>query len=101
MKLSNKILIGFFGFCFLYMVVAFTEMRLKGDLNRLDDSNSISESIEINGIKYIVFDEVEQRLTVRGSVTSGIEVNSISGDLIKRPRSLFPYLFIRVVFEQS
>ena len=35
MKLSNKILLGFFGGGMIYMLLAFTEIRLKGD-----DSNA-------------------------------------------------------------
>ena len=83
MQLSNKILIGLFGFLFLYMIVAFTEMRFKGDLNRLDDSNSISESVDIDRINYLNIPDIDQRIVVSGSNRPGIEVKSISGNVLQ------------------
>lgn len=83
MKLSNKILIGFFGFIFFYMIVAFTEIRFRGDLNRFNDSNSISESVDIVNIKYLVLSDLNQRITISGSDNPRIEVKSVSGDLLK------------------
>jgi hypothetical protein len=83
MKLSNKILIGFFSFIFLYMIVAFTEMRLKGDLNRFDESNSISESVDIERINYLKIPDIDQRIVVSGSNRPGIEVKSISGNVLQ------------------
>jgi hypothetical protein len=65
------------------MVVAFTEIRFKGDLNRLDDSNSISESVDIAGVNYLIIPDLDQRIIVSGSNKSGIEVKSFSGDLLK------------------
>ncbi len=83
MKLSNKVLIGFFGFIFVYMIVAFTEIRFKGDLNRFNDSNSVSESVDIVNIKYLVLSDLNQRITISGSDNPRIEVKSVSGDLLK------------------
>jgi len=83
MKLSNKILIGLFGFLFLYMFVAFTEMRLKGDLNRLDDSNSISETVDIDSMKYLKLVDISHRITIYGSDKPRIEIKSISGDVLQ------------------
>jgi len=83
MQLSNKILIGFFGFLFLYMIVAFTEMRLKGDLNRLDDSNSISETVDITSMQYLKLVDIGHRITIHGSDEPRIEVKSISGDVLQ------------------
>ncbi|WKV12340.1 hypothetical protein [Marivirga harenae] len=83
MKLSNKILIGFFGLAFLYMIVAFTEMRFKGDLHRLTESNSNSESVEFSAINYLVLPDLQPRISVHGSDNPRIEIQSISGDLLK------------------
>lgn len=83
MQLSNKILIGFFGLAFLYMIVAFTEMRLKGDLNQLDGSNSISETLEITSMNYLTFSNMDQRITIIGSDNPRIEVKSIAGNVLQ------------------
>jgi hypothetical protein len=83
MKLSNKILIGLFSFLFLYMIVAFTEMRLKGDLNRLNDSNSISETVDITSVQYLKLVDIGHRITIHGSDKPRIEVKSISGDVLQ------------------
>lgn len=83
MQLSNKILIGLFGFLFLYMIVAFTEMRLKGDLNRLDDSNSITETVDITSVQYLNLEDIGHRITIHGSNKPGIEVKSITGDVLQ------------------
>ncbi|SMG48147.1 hypothetical protein SAMN05661096_03427 [Marivirga sericea] len=83
MKLSNKILIGLFGFLFLYMIVAFTEMRLKGDLNRLDDSNSISETVDIKSVQYLKLVDIGHRIALHGSNKPGIEIKSVSGDVLQ------------------
>lgn len=83
MNLSNKILIGLFGFLFLYMIVAFTEMRLKGDLNRLDDSNSISETVDITSVQYLKLVDIGHRIKLYGSDKPRIEVKSISGNVLQ------------------
>ena len=83
MQLSNKILIGIFGFLFLYMIVAFTEMRLKGDLNRLDDSNSISEKAEIATANYIKLSNLDPHVTIIGSEKPSLEVKSVTGNMLQ------------------
>lgn len=83
MKISNKILIGFFGFIFIYMTAAFTEIRLRGDLYHMDDSNAIIETVDIIGVKYLILPDLDQRIFVRGSDKPRIEVRSISGDLLQ------------------
>lgn len=83
MKLSNRILIGFFGLIFIYMTAAFTEIRFRGDLNNIDESNGIVESVNISGMRHLVIPDLGERITIKGSVTSRIEVRSISGDLFK------------------
>lgn len=83
MQLSNKILIGLFGFLFLYMIVAFTEMRFKGDLNRFDDSNSISEKAEITAANYIKLSNLDPHVTIVGSEVPGLEVKSVKGNMLQ------------------
>lgn len=83
MKLSNKILIGFFGFAFLYMIAAFTEIRFKGDPNRIDDDNGIIETVGIAGVNYLVLPDVKSQMSIIGSNDPKIEVKSIKGDLLK------------------
>lgn len=84
MKLSNKILIGFFGFIFLYLTAVFAEIRLRGTPNIMDDANSIAESVDISGISYLVLDDLDVTIGVIGSDESRIEVRSLSGDLLQR-----------------
>ncbi|PTB97453.1 hypothetical protein C9994_02735 [Marivirga lumbricoides] len=84
MKLSNKVLIGFFGLILVYMIAAFTEIRLNGDLNRFDDSNSIKETADVESFSYLVLPEMNHRIDVMGSGKARLEVRSISGDLIQK-----------------
>ena len=83
MKLSNKILIGLFSFLFLYMIVAFTEMRFKGDLNHFDSDNFISEKAEITTVNYIKLSNLDPRVTIIGSEMSGLEVKSVKGEMLQ------------------
>lgn len=83
MKLSNKILIGLFAFLFLYMIVAFTEMRFKGDLNRFDDGNSISEKAEVTTVNYIMLSNLDPRITIMGSELASLEVKSMKGEMLQ------------------
>lgn len=83
MKLSNKILIGFFGFIFVYLIAAFTEIRFRGNLNHLDESSSIVETTDVSGFTYLVLQDLDESVTLVGSEQPGIEVRSISGDLLK------------------
>ncbi len=84
MKLSDKVLIGFFGFILLYMLVAFTEIRLKGDLNRFDESSAKTESLDINTVSYLVLPDVKQRIIVNTSDDPRIELRSTSGDVFSK-----------------
>lgn len=83
MKLSNKILLGFFGVIFIYMTAAFVEVRVTGTLNVLDEKNSIAETADITGIAYVVLDEVGERITISGSGQAQLEVRSRSGEMLK------------------
>jgi hypothetical protein len=83
MKLSNKILIGFFGFIFVYLIAAFTEIRFRGNLNQLDEATGIVETVDISGITYLVVQDLDESVTLVGSEEPRIEVRSISGDLLK------------------
>lgn len=84
MKLSNKILLGFFGFIFLYLNAAFTEIRLTGSPNTINDENSIAEKIDFSAINYLFLNGVNKEVNVIGSDQSSLEVRSISGDLLKK-----------------
>jgi hypothetical protein len=84
MKLSNKILVGFFGFIFLYLSAAFTEIRLTGSPNIINDQNSIAETADLPAITHLVLNGVDKNINVVGSDQSSLEVRSISGDLLKK-----------------
>lgn len=84
MKLSNKILLGFFGFIFLYMNAAFMEIRLTGSPNIINDENSTAERIDLSAINYLVLNGVDKDVNVIGSDKSSLEVRSINGDLLKK-----------------
>lgn len=84
MKLSNKILLGFFGFIFLYLNAAFMEIRLTGSPNIINDENSIAERIDLSVINHLVLNGVDKDVNVIGSDQSSLEVRSISGDFLKK-----------------
>jgi hypothetical protein len=54
MSLSNKILLSFFGFIFLYLTAAFVEIRVSGTPNIISDKNSKAETVDIVGVNYLV-----------------------------------------------
>jgi hypothetical protein len=83
MKLSNKILLGFFGFLFLYLTAAFTEIRLTGTLNNINDSNSKAEVVNLSGIHFIVVNDLGRNVKITQSDHLQLEVRSITGDLLK------------------
>ncbi|MEO1096186.1 MAG: hypothetical protein AAFX57_00340 [Bacteroidota bacterium] len=83
MKLSNKILIGFFGFIFIYMTAAFTEMRFKGDLNRIDEHGGMMETAELRSIGYVKVSDLTQRVIITSADNPGIEVKSKSGKALQ------------------
>jgi hypothetical protein len=84
MKLSNKILIGFFGFIFLYMTAAFTEIRLMGTPNVINDQNSIAETVDLPAITHLVLNGLEKEVNVVGSDQQLLEVRSLTGDVLKK-----------------
>ena len=84
MKLSNKVLIAFFGLLFLYLTAVFAEIRLRGTPNIIDDANSIAETVDIEGIAYLVLRDMDQRVNVIGSDHPRVEIRSLSGDLLQR-----------------
>src|SRR5689334_4481193 len=84
MKLSNKILIGFFGFIFLYLTAVFAELRLTGTSNILDDQNSIAETVALSGITHIVLNDLGKNIYVTGADRPRLEVRSASGDGLKK-----------------
>lgn len=83
MKLSNKILVGFFGFIFLYLTAAFAEIRLTGTLNVINESNSKAEVVNLSGIHYLDVTSVGTNINITQSDRSQLEVRSISGELLK------------------
>lgn len=85
MKLSNRILIGFFAIIFTYMTAAFLEVRFRGQPNHMDDSNSIVESVDIAKISHlVVMQDIGKQITVIGAEKSRIEVQSLKGDLLQK-----------------
>ena len=84
MKLSNKILLGFFGFIFLYLSAAFMEIRLTGSPNIINDQNSIAETVDLPAITYLVLNGIDKDVNVIGADQPRLEVRSIGGDLLKK-----------------
>ena len=84
MKLSNKILIAFFGFAFIYLTAVFAEVRLRGTHNIINDTNSIAETVDISGVAYLVLQDLNKDVHVIGSDNPRLEVRSFSGDLLQR-----------------
>jgi hypothetical protein len=89
MKLSDKILLGFFGFIFIYVTAAFVEVRLSGAVNVVDDRNSISEAVDIPGIAYLVLTDLDKIVNVAGSDRARLEVRSLSGNVLKELKYQF------------
>ena len=84
MKLSNKILFGFFGFAFIYLTAVFAEVRLRGIPNIINDNNSIAETVDMSGVSYLVLQNLDKQVNVVGSDRARLEVRSISGDLLEK-----------------
>jgi hypothetical protein len=84
MKLSNKILIGFFGFIFLYLTATFAEIRFSGTPNIINDKNSIAETVNLSGIAYIIVNDLNKDVKIIGSDRPRLEVRSLTGDVLKK-----------------
>lgn len=84
MKLSNKILIGFFGGGMIYMLMAFTEIRFRGDDRRFTTENAKVESQLLNGIRFIKLNDPGKRINIQSSNESRIEMRSKEGGLLSK-----------------
>jgi len=83
MKLSSKVLLGFFGFIFLYLSAAFTELRITGTPNAVYN-DSVVETVNLSGVSHIVINDLNEFVKVVGSNHAGIEVRSASGGELKK-----------------
>ncbi|MEM9329163.1 MAG: hypothetical protein AAGA85_26100 [Bacteroidota bacterium] len=83
MKLSDKILTIFFGALFLYMLVAFTEVRVRGEHNRLQDENAVIDQIELSDVGFLVVPDLGKRIMVSADAKPRIQFRSTVGDLTK------------------
>lgn len=83
MKLSNKILLGFFGFVFLYMTAAFAELRFMGIPNVINKTNSVAETVDISGIRYLILNDCSREINVVPAERPHLEVLSFSGNVLK------------------
>ena len=84
MKLSNKVLVGFLGFIFIYLTAAFAELRLTGTPNVIDDKNSIAETANISGVSCVILNDVDKDISITGSDSARLEVRSLAGDWLTR-----------------
>ncbi len=83
MKLSNKILIGFFGLVLTYMLAAFTEVRLRGESSHFTSENAIVENIALAEVGFIVVPDLDKKVTITTDEEPRIRLRSIKGDLSK------------------
>jgi len=84
MKLSNKILIGFFAFIFFYLTAIFAEIRFSGTSNVLDEKNSVAEKVALSGIRHLVLNDVDREVRILRADSSRLEVRSLTGDMLAR-----------------
>lgn len=84
MKLSNKILCGFFGVIFIYLTAAFVEVRSTGTPNIINDNNSTAETVDIRSFAYLVLENLDNNVNIIASERPRLEVRSLSGDLLKK-----------------
>ena len=83
MKLSNKVLIVFFGVLLLYLVSAFGEIRFRGTPNTLDTSNAVIETIPLSSFSSVIVSNLDYSVSLSPSDTTRIDVASISGAMIE------------------
>ena len=68
---------------FIYLVAAFTEIRFRGNLNHLDESTGLVETADLSGFTYLIIRDLDESVTLVAADVPGIEVRSITGDLLK------------------
>lgn len=83
MKLSDKVLLGFFCFIFIYLNAAFIEVRMSGTRNSIDDNSGRAESVDIRALSYVVLNDLHHNINITGADRNRLEVRSLSGDLLK------------------
>jgi hypothetical protein len=83
MKLSNKVLLGFLGFIFVYLTAAFAELRLTGTPNALDDENSVAETVDLSGVAHVTLNGINHYVRIVGSDRGRLELRSPQGGLLK------------------
>ena len=74
MKLSNKILLGFFGSVILYTLLAAGEIRLNGSLRSENNEGFLLKSTEVSSFKHLVINDSDINISVNQSDTNRIEV---------------------------
>ena len=88
MKLSNKILIGFFSVVFLYTISVMLEVRLTGQyiIRNSDDTleNLIYESMPIDNPRYLILHSRQKFLRIEESTDPRLEIKSFDGGLLDR-----------------
>ena len=82
MKSSNKVLIVFFGVILLYISAAFTEVRIRGVKEDLNDENAKVETIALDGLKYLMLSDLDSRVLLRSSDNPRLEIRSRSEGII-------------------
>lgn len=76
MKLSNKILLGFFGTVILYTLIAAGEIRFKGVLRSENKEGFLVESIAIDSHKHLIIRNSNIDISVNQSETTRMEIRS-------------------------
>lgn len=80
MKLSNKILIGFFAFIFLYLTAAFAELRLTGTTESWDSKNTVSKTVDLKGINHVVAKNIDFEIV--GSPKAELEIKALQKEML-------------------
>ncbi len=82
MKLSNKVLIVFFGVILLYISAAFTEVRIRGVKRDLNSENAKVETIALDDLKYLILSDLDERVLLRSSDNPRLEIRSRSEGIL-------------------